>query len=69
MLWKGRMVSRDSPLDWITARPTSSYTAHWSRKATSAPVRPSSIPSTMKGQRMKELVAPHIFIMAISSRR
>ena len=56
-------------MDWITARPTSSYTAHWSRKATSAPVRPSSIPSTMKGQRMKELVAPHIFIMAISSRR
>ena len=33
------------------------------------PVRPRIIPSTRKGHRTNQLVAPHIFIMAISSRR
>ena len=68
-LVKGRMVTRDRPLDWITARPTSSYTAPLEQEGHQCPGQAQQHPSTMKGQRMKELVAPHIFIMAISSRR
>ena len=46
-----------------------SYKPHCSKKARIAPVRPSMKPSYTKGQRIKPLVAPTIFIMAISSRR
>ena len=42
---------------------------HWSKNAIAPPTRPSTSPSTTKGQRMKKLLAPTIFIMPISSRR
>ena len=53
----------------MMARHTAPYTAHWRKKATSAPISPRISPSTMKGPRTKPSVAPHIFMMAISSRR
>ena len=42
---------------------------HCRKNASTAPKRPRIMPSKIKGQRTNQLVAPHIFIMAISSRR
>ena len=50
-------------------RATAVYSSHCRPKAITALNRPSSIPSYTKGHRMNPLVAPTIFIMAISSRR
>ena len=48
---------------------TAAYSPHCRPKAITALNRPSSSPSYTKGQRMNPLVAPTIFMMAISSRR
>ena len=74
MLKKG---AAEKGITWIscsvsllsTPRATAAYSAHWRKKAITAPSRPSMKPSYTKGQRIKPLVAPTIFIMAISSRR
>ena len=45
------------------------YSPHSARNARPPPSMPRIRPSTMKGRRIKPLLAPTIFIIAISSRR
>ena len=69
MLWKGTTSIRLPVMELTSFPVTRLYSPHSARKARPPPRMPSTRPSMTKGRRIKPLVAPTIFMMAISSRR